>query len=102
MKYKINFFLIIMLVARVFAVGEAGAVFLLINPGSRAAGAGEAQVERRTHGGRDEAAAYCGHDDHGGKHLPEHHSPGTCCHCQQCIDLIVTYFEKVQCLIGTY
>ena len=46
MKYKINFLIISILICKVFAVGEAGAVFLLINPGSKAAGAGEAQVAK--------------------------------------------------------
>tara|TARA_B100000965_G_scaffold215383_1_gene180121 strand:+ start:951 stop:3170 length:2220 start_codon:yes stop_codon:yes gene_type:complete len=46
MKYKINLFLLVVLISRIFAVGEAGAVFLLINPGSKAAGAGEAQVAK--------------------------------------------------------
>ena len=46
MKNKIKFLLIISLFTKAFAVGEAGAVFLLINPGSSAAGAGEAQVAK--------------------------------------------------------
>tara|TARA_Y100000590_G_scaffold399474_1_gene482778 strand:- start:1501 stop:3840 length:2340 start_codon:yes stop_codon:yes gene_type:complete len=46
MKNKIKFFILSIFIAQVFAVGEAGAVFLLINPGSRAAGAGEAQVAK--------------------------------------------------------
>ena len=46
MKNKMKFLLIILLFTKAFAVGEAGAVFLLINPGSSAAGAGEAQVAK--------------------------------------------------------
>ena len=46
MKNKIKLFLSIILISRIFSVGEAGAVFLLINPGAEAAGAGEAQVAK--------------------------------------------------------
>ncbi len=46
MKNSIRFLFTLMFVSRVFSVGEAGAVFLLINPGSSAAGAGEAQVAK--------------------------------------------------------
>jgi hypothetical protein len=46
MKNSIRFLFVLMFVSRVFSVGEAGAVFLLINPGSSAAGAGEAQVAK--------------------------------------------------------
>ena len=38
MKCKINFLIILIFIGKIFAVGEAGAVFLLINPGSKAAG----------------------------------------------------------------
>ena len=34
------------MMSSVFCVGEAGAIFLLINPGSSAAGVGEAQVAK--------------------------------------------------------
>tara|TARA_B100000427_G_scaffold49791_1_gene37746 strand:+ start:413 stop:2296 length:1884 start_codon:yes stop_codon:yes gene_type:complete len=46
MKNRIKFLFIILLISKAFSVGEAGAVFLLINPGSSAAGAGEAQVAK--------------------------------------------------------
>ena len=46
MKNRIKFLFIILLISKAFSVGEAGAVFLLINPGSPAAGAGEAQVAK--------------------------------------------------------
>ncbi len=46
MKNRVKFLFIILFISRIFSVGEAGAVFLLINPGSSAAGAGEAQVAK--------------------------------------------------------
>ena len=46
MKNRIKFLFIMLFISRAFTVGEAGAVFLLINPGSPAAGAGEAQVAK--------------------------------------------------------
>ena len=46
MKNISKILLIFLFLSRVFSVGEAGAVFLLINPGSAAAGAGEAQVAK--------------------------------------------------------
>ena len=46
MKNRIKFLFTILLISKAFSVGEAGAVFLLINPGSSAAGAGEAQVAK--------------------------------------------------------
>ena len=46
MKNRIKFLFIMLFISRAFTVGEAGAVFLLINPGSSAAGAGEAQVAK--------------------------------------------------------
>ena len=36
----------VFLMSSVYCVGEAGAIFLLINPGSSAAGVGEAQVAK--------------------------------------------------------
>ena len=42
-KFLLLFFC---LMSSVFCVGEAGAIFLLINPGSSAAGTGEAQVAK--------------------------------------------------------
>ena len=46
MKNISKILLIFLFLSRGFSVGEAGAVFLLINPGSAAAGAGEAQVAK--------------------------------------------------------
>ena len=46
MKSKINFIVGFVMLANIYAVGEAGAIFLLINPGSSAAGTGEAQVAK--------------------------------------------------------
>ena len=36
----------ILLITKIFAVGEAGAIFLLITPGAGPAGTGEAQVAK--------------------------------------------------------
>ncbi|MDC1050859.1 PorV/PorQ family protein [Candidatus Marinimicrobia bacterium] len=41
-----RFLFVVMFISRAFSVGEAGAVFLLINPGSAAVGTGEAQVAK--------------------------------------------------------
>ena len=46
MKRIICLLSFILITSSVFCVGEAGAIFLLINPGSSAAGTGEAQVAK--------------------------------------------------------
>ena len=46
MKCNIKHLMISILFSTVLCVGEAGAIFLLINPGAGPAGAGEAQVAK--------------------------------------------------------
>ena len=45
-KIKKSIITLVLLCSTVFCVGEAGAIFLLINPGAGAAGVGEAQVAK--------------------------------------------------------
>ena len=45
-KMKNKIISLLLLLSHVFAVGEAGAIFLLIAPGASAAGTGEAQVAK--------------------------------------------------------
>ena len=46
MKFFVNKIILLLMISRVLAVGEAGAIFLLIAPGAGPAGTGEAQVAK--------------------------------------------------------